>query len=161
MAARSGSGVPSLGGRGGGWVAGQVVIGVFVVVFGLLGPPWPSNAVIMPVGAAIAAVGVILFLAGIGALGHSLTPLPKPKDDASLMERGAYRFVRHPIYGGVLLIVTGWSLIMSPLALVPTALLAGFLELKSRREEAWLVDRYAGYEAYRERVRWRFVPGIR
>jgi protein-S-isoprenylcysteine O-methyltransferase Ste14 len=36
-----------------------------------------------------------------------------------------------------------------------------FLELKARREEAWLVARYAGYEAYRRRVRWKFFPGLR
>jgi protein-S-isoprenylcysteine O-methyltransferase Ste14 len=39
--------------------------------------------------------------------------------------------------------------------------LVAFFELKSRREEAWLVERYPGYPTYRDRVRWKFVPGIR
>jgi protein-S-isoprenylcysteine O-methyltransferase Ste14 len=50
---------------------------------------------------------------------------------------------------------------MRPLALVPTAVAAVFLELKSRREEAWLAERYTEYDEYRRRVRWRFIPGVR
>ena len=73
---------------------------------------------------------------------------------------GAYRLVRHPIYGGTLLVALGWSLLSSPLALFPTSLLALLLELKSRHEESMLVARFPEYEAYRRRVRWRFVPGI-
>jgi protein-S-isoprenylcysteine O-methyltransferase Ste14 len=68
--------------------------------------------------------------------------------------------VRHPIYGGTLLVALGWSLLSSPLALFPTALLAFLLELKSRHEESMLAERFPEYEAYRRRVRWRFVPGI-
>jgi protein-S-isoprenylcysteine O-methyltransferase Ste14 len=39
--------------------------------------------------------------------------------------------------------------------------LGAYLELKSRREERWLAERYPGYEAYRRRTRWKFVPGLR
>lgn len=78
-----------------------------------------------------------------------------------MREHGAYRLVRHPIYGGAILVATGWLMAGTPLALVPTALLVALLEMKSWRKEAWLVDRYTGYEAYRRRVRWWFVPGIR
>ena len=73
---------------------------------------------------------------------------------------GVYRLVRHPIYGGVILIALGSSLVWSPLALLPTALLVVLFELKSRREESLLLERFPGYETYRRRVRWRFVPGL-
>ncbi len=73
-----------------------------------------------------------LFLAGVVSLGSSLTPFPKPSERSTLRGRGAYRLVRHPIYGGLLLVALGWSLISSPLALVTTAFLAALLELKSR-----------------------------
>jgi protein-S-isoprenylcysteine O-methyltransferase Ste14 len=40
------------------------------------------------------------------------------------------------------------------------ALLLGcFFDLKARREEAWLLDAYPGYAAYRARVR-KLVPFI-
>jgi protein-S-isoprenylcysteine O-methyltransferase Ste14 len=38
-------------------------------------------------------------------------------------------------------------------------LLAGWLDLKSRREEAWLVERYPAYAEYRARTA-RFVAGL-
>jgi len=76
-------------------------------------------------------------------------------------EGGVYGFVRHPMYGGVILAVAGWSMVRTPLGLAAAALLTAFLDLKSRREEVWLVERYPRYDVYRRRVRWRFVPGIR
>ncbi len=37
--------------------------------------------------------------------------------------------------------------------------LAVVLDLKARREEAWLADRYPDYDAYRAATH-RFVPGL-
>jgi protein-S-isoprenylcysteine O-methyltransferase Ste14 len=134
-----------------------------VVLVEILGPGWPQSVAVMlfVAGVAIVALGTALFLAGTLALGRSLTPLPKPKEEASLKEGGVYAFVRHPIYGGVILAIAGWSLARTPLGLAMTAVTVLFLELKSRREEAWLVARYPGYEGYRQRVRWKFLPGLR
>lgn len=54
----------------------------------------------------------------------------------------------------------GWSLVLSPLALLPTAFLGATFELKSRFEERLLEERYPGYAAYRTRVWWRLVPWV-
>jgi protein-S-isoprenylcysteine O-methyltransferase Ste14 len=142
---------------------GQVVLVALVVLVEVLGPPWPQSLAVLLFVAAVAllALGIALFLAGILALGRSLTPFPRPKDEASLNVGGAYGFVRHPMYGGVILVMAGWSLLRTPVGLAMTAVVVGFLELKSRREEAWLVTGYAGYEEYRQRVRWKFFPGVR
>jgi protein-S-isoprenylcysteine O-methyltransferase Ste14 len=113
------------------------------------------------VGLLLGIFGLVLFLQGIGALGGSLTPFPRPFEGATFRQGGAYGRVRHPIYGGVLLLALGWSLALSPLALGATALLWVLLELKSRFEESMLLERYPEYSGYRERVRRRFVPGLR
>ena len=44
---------------------------------------------------------------------------------------------------------------------VQTCALPIFLDLKSRREEAFLEERYPDYAAYRERVPRRLFPGPR
>lgn len=153
--------LPSLGPRGEGWLAGQLVLLAAVIAAGFVGPPWPGSTTLVVVGVVLVASGLGFALAGIVGLGSSLTPMPRPKDAASLREDGVFGLARHPIYGGVLVAALGWSLATRPLALLPTALAEAFLELKSRREEAWLVARFSGYETYRRRVRWRFVPGVR
>ena len=135
---------------------------VALTVAGVAGPAWPGDASWLRRGAGllIAIGGQVLFIPGLVALGHSLTPFPRPLEHARLQVGGAYRYVRHPIYGGLILIAVGWSLLSSPLALVPTAALVLVLETKSRLEESMLEHRFPEYDAYRRRVRWRFVPGI-
>lgn len=140
----------------------QSVLFVAVVATGVAGPDWPYSAstALTATGWIVGAVGIALVVAGIVALGSSLSPYPKPADGSTLRQGGAYRLVRHPIYGGFVLLAAGWSLVTSPLALVPTALLWATFELKSRVEEVMLGERYPGYEPYRERVRWRLVPWV-
>jgi protein-S-isoprenylcysteine O-methyltransferase Ste14 len=154
--------LPELGRRGEGWVALQLLLIAAVVGCGLAGPSWPAS-----VEPFLAILGLLVMIAGFGllvvgtlALGRSLTPLPHPRDDGRLREHGVFARARHPIYGAVIVLALGWSLVSSPLALIAAGLLAGLLELKSRREEAWLVERYPEYEAYRARTPHRFLPWL-
>jgi len=166
VARRAGQrGLPDLGPRGEGWVLGQFLLLGLLVVVGVPGlRNLPPNALLdwllLAAGViALAGAGWVA-LAGFRDLGPSLTPLPRPHADAVLVESGVYAVVRHPIYAGLILGGLGWSLVTrSPVAAAVTAVLAVYLDLKSRREEAWLADRYAGYVGYRRRTR-RFVPGI-
>ena len=74
---------------------------------------------------------------------------------------GIYARARHPIYGGAILLAAGWSLLFAtPLGGALTLVLLAFFELKARREEHWLVERYPEYEAYRARTRKRFLPYV-
>jgi protein-S-isoprenylcysteine O-methyltransferase Ste14 len=86
--------------------------------------------------------------------------MPKPREHGELKQDGLFGLVRHPIYGGLILIALGWSLNSSPLAFAVTIALAIVLEMKSRLEESMLVQRFPEYDAYRHRVRWRFVPSV-
>lgn len=154
--------LPSLGPRGEGWVAIQVVLLVAIGLAGMAGPVLTGNVRVAAavLGAVLVAAGLWLAVAGILQLREALTPLPYPRDDAALVQTGAYGLVRHPIYGGLILGATGWGLATaSPAALVLTGVLVGFFELKSRREEAWLQERFSEYAAYRARTP-RLIPGF-
>jgi protein-S-isoprenylcysteine O-methyltransferase Ste14 len=86
--------------------------------------------------------------------------MPRPREGGALVETGVYARVRHPIYGGLVLAAFGWGLIgASPVGLLLSAALLGFFTLKSTREEAWLVERFPGYPAYRRRTK-RFIPFV-
>ncbi len=133
-----------------------------IVACGFLGVDWPGQAQssLRIVGLALEAGGAVLGVLGVRALGSSFTPLPLPRKDAGLRRDGIYRLARHPTYGSVIVLAVGWSLLRSPLALVPTALLIVVFELKSRREEVWLNERYPEYADYRAATRRRFIPWL-
>ncbi len=113
-------------------------------------------------------VGGVLFALGLGLLawaglrlGSSLTPFPAPRTDQTVKTAGPYALVRHPMYGGGILIALGWSIIFATvIGLVLSAFLAVFLDLKACREEAWLSERLDGYTAYRARTPHKLLPFI-
>lgn len=154
--------LPALGRRGGGWVAIQVTLLAVAVAAGMLGTSWPPAAQLwLWIGGSVVLVGGLALLVGGGVgLGRQLTPFPKPAKTGELREDGVYGLVRHPMYGGALLAMLGWSLVSSPLALVPFALAGVFLDAKRRREEAWMLAQYPGYGQYRLRVRRQFIPFV-
>lgn len=43
-------------------------------------------------------------------LNKNLTPFPTPKEDGTLIQNGVYKFIRHPIYTGIILIAIGFGL---------------------------------------------------
>jgi len=143
-------------------VAAQAVLVLAIAVVGIAAPDWPAGArpALAIVGGVGVLAGVVLAAAGMRHLGPSLTPFPAPIEGGELREGGVYAFVRHPIYGGVMLAALGWSLLVSPWALLPTALLAALFEGKRRREEGWLAERYPGYTSYRRAVPRRFIPFV-
>jgi len=154
--------LPALGPRGEGWVVIQLVLLATVAVSGLAEPGWVGAARLATtvLGAVLLALGLLLALRGLIDLRDALTPLPHPRDGASLVDTGSYRLVRHPIYGGIIVGAAGYGLLMaSPLTLAGAAVLLGFFRLKSAREERWLEARYPGYAAYRARTR-RLVPFV-
>lgn len=154
--------IPPLGPRGEGWTFTQVALMLAIIVAGVAGPSWPGDASWFGrgVGILIAIAGASLLVGGMAGIRRSLTPFPRPLEHARLQVGGAYRLVRHPIYGGLILIALGWALTSSPLVLVLTVALVLALEVKSRLEESMLEQRFPEYDAYRRRVRWRFVPGV-
>jgi protein-S-isoprenylcysteine O-methyltransferase Ste14 len=145
------------GGRNGiYYVLGQFALLAVIVVTGVLGPPSPLP---VWVGGAGIALGLAIGVLGATSLGPALTALPRPASSSpGVMSSGIYSWVRHPIYGGVLLGALGWTLLSSLAALVPLVLLATLFVFKARREETWLIARFPDYADYRNQVRRRFIP---
>jgi protein-S-isoprenylcysteine O-methyltransferase Ste14 len=118
-----------------------------------------------PVTGAVGAVGTYLTVAGFGLVvwavltfGAGVTPSPVPSPRAALQTVGPFRWVRHPMYTGVMTIALGMTVGRASLtALVLLAVLVVFFNVKARWEEQRLVDRYAGYAEYRKGTG-RFVP---
>lgn len=85
---------------------------------------------------------------------------PEPAQDADPVARGAYRFVRHPIYTGWVLLVWAAS-DMTTGRLVFAAVSTAYLVVAVPFEERSLRRRFGPpYDAYRRQVRWRILPGL-
>jgi protein-S-isoprenylcysteine O-methyltransferase Ste14 len=111
------------------------------------------------IGGLLVVVGGLLAFLSVRKLGRSLTAVPEPLTDADLIESGPYALVRHPIYGGVVLLLLGTSLVLDSLwGTFLTIGLLGFFWMKSTYEERVLRIAYPGYQAYQERVRRRLIP---
>ena len=74
---------------------------------------------------------------------------------------GPYRIVRHPGYiGAIVQSFAGPLLLGSYWALVPGALAALAMLVRTSLEDRTLQEELAGYQAYTRQVRYRLLPGI-
>ncbi|GDY23996.1 hypothetical protein LBMAG56_53430 [Verrucomicrobiota bacterium] len=146
--------------KGGLWVVTHNVLSVAVVVLGpVFSGQWHQPASVA-VGAVLFVAGGALGIAGVRALGANRTPYPQPLAQAQLVRTGVYRWVRHPLYGSLVLASLGWALLwQSAAALLVTPLLAAVLLAKSRREEEWLRLKFPEYADYSAATR-RLIPWV-
>ena len=144
-----------------------VVIQAILIGLILFGPRGPDlltsqslKMILLSCGISIGFVSILVMLIAAINLGKNLTPLPCPKDNAQLVQSGLYRFVRHPIYFGVILAALAWFLIYPNVYILLYAIgLFILFDIKARREELWLVERFPTYRDYQMRVK-KLVPGV-
>jgi len=153
------------GTRGEWYVVGQIAL-ILLVFFGPRTCPglyqWISPFTWLGFigGALILLAGVLLLAFAIFRMGSNLNAIPYPKDEGRLIETGPYRLVRHPMYCGGILICLGWALLVhGRLTLGYDIIILVFFDIKSRREEEWLKDKFPGYSEYQKRVR-KLIPFI-
>jgi protein-S-isoprenylcysteine O-methyltransferase Ste14 len=138
--------------RPGDWLLG--VAGTFLPL--LMRAHEPLGALAW-IGRPVQIAGLVLALVAVAGLGRSFGIVPAHR---GLRTAGPYRVVRHPLYAAYALTYVGF-LLSYPRAL--NVLLVGVtlavMYLRAVAEERLLADDPA-YRAYRERTRWRFVPGV-
>jgi len=118
----------------------------------------PGVTLISPsVGNGVAVVSVIIIVYSLLSLGRNIGFIPAQR---RIVTRGAYRFVRHPIYTGTFVSLLAFVLrAFSALNLTIAVVLIASLMLRGVIEERFLRED-AGYAAYLQEVRWRWFPGI-
>ena len=105
-------------------------------------------------------LGFVILAFSALALGKSLTPHPMPGKNAVLVTDGLYRFVKHPIYSGLILLAFGLTIAggFFPHSIFFFALVS-LLNYKARFEEKLLASTYAGYAEYSKKTG-RFIPRL-
>lgn len=78
-----------------------------------------------------------------------------------VVQSGPYRFVRHPGYvGGILLALSNSLVFGSFWGLIPAAIVAILIIIRTCLEDVTLQKELPGYADYARRVRYRLLPGI-
>ncbi|MCE2503099.1 MAG: isoprenylcysteine carboxylmethyltransferase family protein [Chlorobi bacterium] len=145
------------------WVGMQfTLIGGWVYLTIDTGPDlfnqWFDSPLLSVLGLTLIVAGSLLSIVATFTLGSNLTPLPEPKPNAQLVNSGLYGRVRHPVYGGITLILWGITIpLLSWKLFIATTIITLFFIAKSIYEERWLVEQYPEYADYCKRT-WRFIP---
>lgn len=153
------------------WVWGQTILMLVILLAAPLLPRYVNlgnvdfllNRIdpewIRGLGAILLAAGAGMVAWGVRSLGPSLTPGIEPLPTAQLVITGPYAHVRHPIYTGVVLFLTGYALSWSnwTLAILVALLSRMYFEAKAKAEERWLIQRFPEYQGYMRYVQRRVL----
>ena len=145
------------------WIVIMISIGAGVFIAG------NSRAGALPDRKLFSVAGVLLFAAGlifrwwaIITLGRFFTVDVTIEKDHDLVERGPFRWVRHPSYTGVLLAFVGWALTLGnwvAMLVVLMPIFIAFIRRMNVEEEALSQALGARYREYMKRTK-RLVPLI-
>jgi protein-S-isoprenylcysteine O-methyltransferase Ste14 len=142
----------------GGWrtrLTGASVVGVFVIARVLHGGSLAVHSLIL------AAIGALLFACGIALaiwarlnLGRNWGMPTSQRVDPELVTSGPYRFVRHPIYTGLLTAMLGTALVNNLFGLIVVAALVAYFYYCGTVEERNLTATFPkAYPEYRSRTK--------
>lgn len=149
----------SVGERGENYVIAQFSLFLFIAIGTV---PFIGDALVDLLGPSLILAGLYLVYRSAADLGDNLSPWPVPPKKGGLVDGGIYSYIRHPMYSGALLGMTGLSLITDSVTrLLLTIALYFVLDAKSEFEESKLIEIYgSSYEDYRSEVKEKFFPHI-
>jgi protein-S-isoprenylcysteine O-methyltransferase Ste14 len=106
-------------------------------------------------------IGVLTVAIALLQLNINLSPFPSPKSNSSLIKTGLYKFIRHPIYTGIILTTFGYGLYTDSFykILISIGLYILFY-FKSEYEEERLTKKFTDYKIYKKSTG-RFFPQFR
>jgi len=103
-------------------------------------------------------LGVFIIVISFFQLGSNLSPFPSPLKHSTLITSGLFKFMRHPIYTGILLIVFSIAIYKaSEYKFLISVLLLILFHFKTKYEESKLLSKFPNYKEYRQ-VTGKFFP---
>jgi protein-S-isoprenylcysteine O-methyltransferase Ste14 len=112
------------------------------------------------VGLVVLALGLSFAIWARVHIGRNWGSPMTQKDDPELVTTGPYRFVRHPIYSGILVAGVGTAVALGSFWLVPFALAGIYFVYSATVEERYLAEQLPGpYAEYRRSTK-MFVPFV-
>ncbi len=123
----------------------------------LLDTAWPRTGVWYWAAATFELLGVALSTTGRIAMGRAFGILPANR---GIVSSGPFRWIRHPIYAGWLILMAGYAMSYSGSRNTLIAAMAVPLAVWRIALEEKLLVADPGYQRYRDHVRFRLLPGL-
>jgi len=99
----------------------------------------------------IAIIGCFIILIAMLQLNKNLSPFPTPKSNSQLIKTGLYKYIRHPIYTGILFLLFGYGIYMNSLFKIIIAFVLLLLfYFKTSYEEQRLIQKFTDYSEYKK-----------
>jgi protein-S-isoprenylcysteine O-methyltransferase Ste14 len=118
------------------------------------------SSIVKDIFLAVSLIGIGIALLSMMQLNIHLSPFPSPKKGSKLVQNGLYKFVRHPIYSGVLIALFGYGLYTtSSYRLIISLSLLVLFYYKSKYEEMRLQRNFSDYKSY-QKTTGRFFPKL-
>lgn len=143
----------------------KVAVLVGIVIQTLFLPDFPPIAddptALRIIGTIIYVLGLATAIIGRLQLGENWANLEdyQVMSDQSLVTRGIYGHIRHPIYGGDMLLLLGLELALNSWLFLGIIPLFFIVSRQVEAEEAILSHAFPGYSDYTQRTK-RFIPYI-
>ena len=111
-------------------------------------------------GDLICGLGVIISIWSRKIIGTNWSSVVTLKKDHELVQNGPYKYIRHPIYTGMILALIGTAIVLGNLkALIIIIVIVAGLIKKSIDEEKLLTANLAEYSEYKKRTK-RLIPFV-
>ena len=108
----------------------------------------------------IAGYGLVVWATGVNAFFSQVVRIQSERGH-TVISTGPYRFVRHPAYVGMILVVLGAPIMLgSWWALIPGVISALVVTVRTKLEDQTLQAELPGYVEYAQQTRYRLAPGI-
>jgi protein-S-isoprenylcysteine O-methyltransferase Ste14 len=121
----------------------------------------PHTTLVYSLGLAVAGSGAMLAILSRLLLGRNWSATVQVKQEHELITGGPYRFVRHPIYTGLLLLFLGNAVMVGDWrGLLAVAIVFVSFWRKLQLEEVWLTAHFGeSYRLYRARTK-ALIPAV-
>jgi protein-S-isoprenylcysteine O-methyltransferase Ste14 len=111
------------------------------------------------VGLILYTIGLVIAVTARIQLGRNWSDIEKSfvTHGHRLVARGLYRFVRHPIYTGDIVLLAGFELALNSWAVAAVLPLVLYVRIQAVKEERKLLKSLPGYDRYYQQTS-RFIP---
>ena len=114
------------------------------------------------IGIIISAIGLFIYIWGKISLGRYYSHVVSVYKDHRVIDKGPYKYIRHPMYLGSILILFGVPIVYRSLLSIPLIIIMIVIyNYRANIEEKLLIENLGEeYLNYKKKVKYKFIPYI-